>query len=352
MPVFLRERKLTGKTHKHQVCFYLDLYTNGRRWTEFLHVFAPEKRYDPISYKTVRDACERVRSQREAELLLDANGLENPNRQNVSVTDYFAECIKDKRTSNYNSALNVLKQFTNSLLTFKAITPHWLEAYQTWLLEKFSRNTANIYFCHLKTILNKAVKAGIIRESPMKRADTIVKPEQKLKSFLTLKELEMLAATPCHNETVKDAFLFACFVGLRISDVEKLKWADIEGNQISFRQTKTGTATYLPLNETAAKYLEKQPKDFETCFVMPSRPSIAKVLRDWPKAAGITKAVTFHTSRHTFAVLALSSGTDIYTVSKLLGHRDVKITQVYAAITSDAKSKAAAAMPMLSTKQS
>lgn len=73
---------------------------------------------------------------------------------------------------------------------------------------------------------------------------------------------------------------------------------------------------------------------------MPTQPTVSRNLKEWAKAAGITKKVTFHVSRHTFATLELTLGADLYTVSKLLGHSDVSVTQVYAKIIDKKKTEA------------
>ena len=70
----------------------------------------------------------------------------------------------------------------------------------------------------------------------------------------------------------------------------------------------------------------------ETVFPLPSNSTLCRILRQWTEGAGITKKVTFHTARHSYATMALSAGADIYTISKLLGHRNITTTTIYAAI--------------------
>jgi integrase len=151
------------------------------------------------------------------------------------------------------------------------------------------------------------------------------------------------------NNEVKDAFIFSCFTGLRYSDILNLKWQNIINNKIEFRQQKTGGVEYLPLSQTAKKILEtKLPyrKD-EFVFHLPQKPVIWEHIKNWVKKAEINKRVSFHTARHTFATLSLTMGTDLYTVSKLLGHKSISTTQVYAKIVDAKKVEAINKLPKL-----
>jgi integrase len=152
---------------------------------------------------------------------------------------------------------------------------------------------------------------------------------------------------------VKKAFLFSCYTGLRISDLKTLIWGDIQHgpDQIIKRQKKTKEIVYIPLNKIAwgiinDGYLHNYT---ETIF-----PLLEKVLyytlRTLAKRAGIEKKIGWHTARHTFAVLSLEAGAEIYTVSKLLGHTDVKTTQVYAKATDKMKRAVVDALPEIELK--
>ncbi|MBQ5486677.1 MAG: integrase catalytic domain-containing protein, partial [Bacteroidales bacterium] len=143
------------------------------------------------------------------------------------------------------------------------------------------------------------------------------------------------------------AFLFGCFTGLRKSDIEKLTWGEVQKfgdyTRLVFKQKKTGGQEYLDIPKAAEQYLGKQGSKGQDDLVFPmfkysSETSLE--LRRWALAAGITKDFTFHCSRHTFAVMLLNSGTDIYTVSKLLGHREIATTQIYAHLVDSRKQEA------------
>ena len=143
---------------------------------------------------------------------------------------------------------------------------------------------------------------------------------------------------------LKRASLFACLTGLRISDILKLRWEDIEvspdgGHCMRICTQKTKTQATLPLTDEAISYCGIPSKGL--VFKGLSRWHTRDVFKNWLKAAGITKKITFHGLRHTYATLLVTNGTDIYTVSKMLTHKNVSTTQIYAEVVSQKKRDAA-----------
>ena len=139
-------------------------------------------------------------------------------------------------------------------------------------------------------------------------------------------------------------FLFSMMTGIRYSDLCSLTWNDVieeDGkHRIEKLMVKTGKMLYLPMNETAIELLPERGKGGEKIFDVPTIQALDKALRKWVKRAGIEKRVSFHTARHSFATIGLELGTDIFTVSKLLGHADVTTTQIYATIIDHKKEEA------------
>jgi len=177
----------------------------------------------------------------------------------------------------------------------------------------------------------------------------IKKPETK-REYLTIQEVKKLYKTKCSNQEVKDAFIFSCFTGLRYSDVINLTWNNISNDKIEFKQRKTGGVEYLPISQTAKDILVKRQKGknkSKLIFNVPTKVGIFKHIKNWVKDAGIKKRVSFHTARHTFATMTLTQGVDLYTVSKLLGHKDISTTQVYAKIIDSKKDEAVHKLPHL-----
>ena len=194
-----------------------------------------------------------------------------------------------------------------------------------------------------------AMLANIIPDNPvnqLSQQEKVKWPESK-REYLTIDEVKKLIATPCKREDIKAAFLFACYCGLRISDVQKLRWKDIvqDGDQwrANIVMQKTKAPLYLPLSKQARKWMPERgdaPDDDTVFHNLPKEGGTSKCLQEWVESAGINKKVTFHVSRHTFATMMLTLGADLYTVSKLLGHTSVKTTQIYAKIIDQKKDDA------------
>ena len=134
---------------------------------------------------------------------------------------------------------------------------------------------------------------------------------------------------------------------MRFSDIQKLVWSEIEyiegnGYFILFTQKKTEGVEMMPISEQAYSLLGERKEPTDKVFEGLQYSAFEnKHLAKWIGLAGITKDITFHCFRHTFATLQLSNGTDIYTVSKMLGHRDLKTTQVYTHLINKDKRTAA-----------
>ena len=216
-----------------------------------------------------------------------------------------------------------------------------------------SLSTVDTYTSVIRAALNLAVRRNIIPKNPISSVSREKVPQKKI-VWLNAEELNLLSKAPIDylvGKDMKRAFLFSCHTGLRLSDLRTLKWGEIERSppQIVKNQEKTKEQVYIPLGNTAWKLInDSKIHDFRS----PVFPGLNGKkhghyirLMQWAKNAGINKKIGWHTARHTFAVLALEGGADIYTVSKLLGHTDVKTTQRYAQATDKMKRSAVNALP-------
>ena len=187
----------------------------------------------------------------------------------------------------------------------------------------------------------------LIDRNPFKLLDAKEKPQKNssIREFLTIEEVKQLMATPCRYEIVKRAFLFSCFTGLRYSDIKSLLWSEIrkaaDGRTLFLEhpQVKTRKIVTVPLSEEALKWMPRQQKDKEHVFhqLQITSTTVEVILGEWMKEAGIEKHITYHCSRHTAATMLLTLGADLYTVSKILGHSSIKMTEVYAKIVDKKK---------------
>jgi integrase len=271
---------------------------------------------------------------------------------------YFKSLADKRENSNHNNWISVyqyLKSFTNGVLKFSDIDEALCNQFKDHLLNtkslqrlenRLSRNTAVSYFDKFKAALRAAYKEGYLQNDLNVKIDPIRKEETQ-RNFLTLDELNRLAKTPCGNPLIKQAALFSALTGLRFSDIQKMTWSEIEfiegnGYFIKFIQQKTKGAEMMPISDQAFSLLgeRKDPGDRVINGLIYSAYENTHLAK-WVGLAGIAKHITFHSFRHSFATLQISAGTDIYTVSKMLGHREIKTTQIYAKIIDQTKRAAA-----------
>lgn len=246
------------------------------------------------------------------------------------------------------------------------LTKEWAEGYRTFLattnttrsLEEpeepptfLCPNTTAAYFSKFRACLRGAYRSGLTERNLAELVETVPMEETE-RSYLTLSELRHMVSASCQPSGLKRAFLFSCLTGLRRCDVERLTWRQVAEEagftRIKFRQKKTRGLEYLDISPQAAQLLGPRAKADECVFSDFHYSSYAlKCLRKWAERANVDKYITYHTSRHTFAVLLLSSGSDLYTLQRLLGHRSIETTQIYAHILDTQKRDAVMRLPQI-----
>lgn len=299
-----------------------------------------------------------------AEVIFQRSHLINFRKDKTYLLDWMKvymeaqESAGKKDGNQIKIAMRILKDYAGEMVTLDQIDGDFCRGYITYLLTEYhpkgkdiSNYTLHNYYRALNGALNSAVRKKKMKANPfneLEKSEKIRKPES-MRSYMTIEEVQALIDTPMPHEEyeiVKCAYLFSCFCGLRISDIIKLKWKDVFVDRGQYRlavsMKKTKEPIYLPLSPEALKWMpERGGKSSEdNVFDLPSANTIRMQLKPWAKAAGISKRFSYHTSRHTFATMMLTLGADLYTVSKLLGHADVKMTQVYAKIINKKKDEA------------
>lgn len=242
-------------------------------------------------------------------------------------------------------------------IPFASINLKMLEEFKRFLLSApqgggksgtISQTTASTYFSILKAALKQAFVDDYLTTDLAAKVKNIP-PNSVRRNYLTEAELNQLASTPCDIPVLKRAALFSALTGLRHCDIQKMRWSEIqkEGDsyRLNFTQQKTKEVEYMPISEQAYKLCGTPQEPNRLVFEdLTDAAWISKPLKRWLVAAGITRKITFHCFRHTFATLQLANGTDIYTVSKMLGHTNVKTTQIYAKVVNEKKDQAANAI--------
>lgn len=342
---------------------YLDIYKDGKRRYEFLKMYLiPEASEEArVTNDNTLRAVNAIKAQRIIQLTNNDAGITNvQTRSKILLLDWVEEYknrkIKTGHSDNYSnhfkSLVQHLKVYRGDGVTMKDVDKAYCTGFINYLTTTpkkggglMSKSTGATYLRLLKCVLNLAVDEDIILDNPINRIkseDRIKIPESK-REYLTQSEVQSLIDTQCINENIKNAFLFSCFCGLRISDIRALKWGDIETDGETHRvktvMQKTKRANYLPLSKTALEWVPKRGnlKDTDSVFKLPNGSYINTVLKSWAFNAGISKNVSFHVARHTFATLMITMGNELYTVCKLLGHTNVKTTEIYAKIIDQKK---------------
>ena len=302
---------------------------------------------------------------------LEAIKAEEKERSQEDFVRYF-DLLVTKRHKNSSESIQInwyrsikfLKDFGGEKIMFSQINTKFCDKFKSYLLtaksgsnneNTISQNTASTYFSVFKAALKEAFIDGYFTSDISAKIKAIPHEESR-REYLTLDELNTLVETPCELEVLKRAALFSALTGLRHSDIQKLTWSEIsiENDQakINFTQKKTKGVEYMPISQQALQLCGEIGLPVELVFKNLTNPAwISRPIKKWIESAGITKKITFHNFRHTFATLQLSSGTDIYTVSKMLGHTNVKTTQVYAKVVDEKKNKAAQAIQLNSLKK-
>jgi len=286
-----------------------------------------------------------LRDKAESELLFKETGLVLDGNKSIDFILYFKKNLK---RPGYKEVLRHLQIFTdNKKTTFKQIDYIFCLKFYNYLTAIIMPNSVFAYYSIFKAILNKAVKECIIDKSPA--IDIKNKTIETKREFLNIDELRTLANTEFTNFDTCNAFLFSCFTGLRLSDIRGLTFDNIQDGYISFKQQKTSGFIRMKLNDSALNIFESQKKYArgEHIFMVDCLVAVNKRLRQWVKKAGINKYISFHCARHTFATLGLTNDIDIYTISKLLGHKDLKTTQIYAKLIDKKKDEAVDKLPNL-----
>lgn len=312
-PIKLRQRKMpSGNT-----TLYLDIYINGVRSYEYLKLYlVPERtRADKEKNKETLRLADAIRAKRVVELRNGVYGFKSAYATETNFYDYYRAMVERRRGvekggnwGNWRSCYHHLKIYDGrESLTFADITPEWVQGF---------------------------------------------KAEEGTRMYLTIDEVKRLAQVDCEYPQIKAAFLFSCLTGLRRSDVLRITWGDVyeqgEFTRLIFKQKKTKGQEYLDITQEARVLMGERGKPNEHPFTDIHSPTCTnKAIQEWVLRAGIDKKITFHCARHTFATMMLDIGTDLYVVSKLLGHREIGTTQIYARVMDKNKQAAVAAIPSI-----
>ncbi|MCU0329178.1 MAG: site-specific integrase [Chitinophagales bacterium] len=369
--VSLRKKAIS----KNRQSLYLDFYppitnfqTGQPTRREFLGIYIYDKPKNPVEKQHNKETlllAEQIKQKRE-NFLNKPEVYSNYELEQLKIkelgernfVEYFQSLTNKRKASNHDnwlSAFKYLNTYTNGSLRFADLNEKFGNDFKEYLLTvksnksdkvTLSQNSAASYFIKFKAALKQAFKDGLLQIDLNAKIEPIKQLETQ-RDYLTVDELNRLIKTDCINPLLKRAAIFSALTGLRFSDIQKLIWGEIQfdserGYSIQFTQQKTKGVEVLPISEQAYQLLGEPQDATERVFKGLHYSAYENQhLYQWIKIAGITKDISFHNFRHTFATLQLSKGTDIVTVGKMLGHKGLKTTQIYVKIVDENKRKAA-----------
>lgn len=278
------------------------------------------------------------------------NSIDKPLSNERSFLIFFKDeiansSLKESTRQNHLSTLELLQEFKKEVL-FTDLTFEFVSSFDNYLQSKgYHLNTIAKHMKHLKRYVNVAINKEYMDIQKYAFRKYKIKSIEGSHTHLAPEELyrfENLQLTGRYTrlQKTKDAFLFCCYAGLRYSDFTSLISANIiefhQETWIIYKSVKTGIEVRLPLyllfEGKGIEILQRYGDDLDSFFKLKDNSNINKELNLLAGLAKIDKRVSFHTARHTNATLLLYSGANITTVQKLLGHKSVKTTQVYANI--------------------
>ncbi|MFA6248030.1 MAG: site-specific integrase [Mucilaginibacter sp.] len=364
--VKLREKALTDG----RISLYLDFYpalfipqTGKETRREFLKIYLyakPSNAAEKEHNKICRIQADHLRSERELQLINKNFDFTDRLSSKMDFLEYFEQQVRKRNKSkgnhdNWYGSYKYLKLYTRGKCLFGDVDEKFCNGFKQYLKTVKSiksesvglaQNSQYSYFNKFRAAVKDAFDNRLFAVNPILRVKGIPQADTH-REFLTLEELRLLRDEDCDPPILKRAALFSALTGLRWSDVIKLSWKDIQhsatdGYFIRFTQQKTQGVETLPIPEQAFEQLGERGKPDAKIFKGLKYGSYTNVqLARWVLSAGISKKITFHCFRHTYATLQLTMGTDIYTVSKMLGHKHLKTTEVYGKIIDKRKVEAA-----------
>ena len=345
-----------------QTSLYLDFYpairnprTGRLTRREYLGIYIysnPAEPFEQEYNRSMLQKAELIKCRRTESIINEEFGFLDRSKGKESFLDYFKKQMeKSSNKHNWSAAYKHFCSYTNGKCRFCDLSVPYCQQFLDYMLsdkcahdgKKMMATTANNHLAKLKAVLRMAYEDGHVRENYGKKL-TPAKGHGNKREYLTREELIQLSKTPCKSDVLRRAGLFSCLTGLRLSDIKLLQWENIKksndgGWVLDITTKKTGTDAVLPISDEALALCGERGEG--QVFVGLTSNIVNMYIKDWVKDAGITKYITFHCFRHTFATLQLAGGTDIYTVSKLLTHSNLATTQVYADVVSELKRDAA-----------
>lgn len=355
--VTLRTRPLKNG----MLSYYLDYYPGYRDQETMktirheglnIYIYANPKNERERNFNaTMSEKAEAIRCRRFESIVNDKYDFFDRHKLKADFLEYYRRQLR-KHDQKWEFVYHHFYNFVHGKCTFEEIDIDLCNKFREYLLNakqlrrdgRISKNSASGYWSTFRGLLKILYRNQLIKTNINDFLDKI-ETEDTPKDYLSVEELYKLAETPCKKPILKTAALFSCLTSLRISDILSLQWHEIVdfaagGKCVHTITQKTKTEDIIPISDEALQLIGYSPEKTGLVFKGLKRSWTQQPMKEWIRKAGITKNITFHSYRRTYATLQGAAGTDIRTIQSNMAHKSITTTQRYMKVVDSNKREA------------
>ena len=355
--VTLRTRPLKNG----MLSYYLDYYPGYRDQETMktirheglnIYIYANPKNERERNFNaTMSEKAEAIRCRRFESIVNDRYDFFDRHKLKADFLEYYRRQLR-KHDQKWEFVYHHFYNFVHGKCTFEEIDIDLCNKFREYLLNakqlrrdgRISKNSASGYWSTFRGLLKILYHNRLITTNINDFLDKIA-TEDTPKDYLSVEELYKLAETPCKKPILKTASLFSCLTSLRISDILSLQWHEIVdfaagGKCVHTITQKTKTEDIIPISDEALQLIGYSPEKTGLVFKGLKRSWTQYPMKEWIREAGITKNITFHSYRRTYATLQGAAGTDIRTIQSNMAHKSITTTQRYMKVVDSNKREA------------
>lgn len=355
--VTLRTRPLKNG----MLSYYLDYYPGYRDQETMktirheglnIYIYANPKNERERNFNaTMSEKAEAIRCRRFESIVNDRYDFFDRHKLKADFLEYYRRQLR-KHDQKWEFVYHHFYNFVHGKCTFEEIDIDLCNKFREYLLNakqlrrdgRISKNSASGYWSTFRGLLKILYRNRLITTNINDFLDKIA-TEDTPKDYLSVEELYKLAETPCKKPILKTAALFSCLTSLRISDILSLQWHEIVdfaagGKCVHTITQKTKIEDIIPISDEALQLIGYSPEKNGLVFKGLKRSWTQQPMKEWIREAGITKNITFHSYRRTYATLQGAAGTDIRTIQSNMAHKSITTTQRYMKVVDSNKREA------------
>ena len=341
---------LRTRLNNGMLSYYLDYYPGYRDQETMktirheglnIYIYANPKNERERNFNAIMsEKAEAIRCRRFESIVNDRYDFFDRHKLKADFLEYYRRQLR-KHDQKWEFVYHHFYNFVHGKCTFEEIDIDLCNKFREYLLNakqlrrdgRISKNSASGYWSTFRGLLKILYRNQLIKTNINDFLDKI-ETEDTPKDYLSVEELYKLAETPCKKPILKTAALFSCLTSLRISDIPSLQWHEIVdfaagGKCVHTITQKTKTEDIIPISDEALQLIGYSPEKNGLVFKGLKRSWTQQPMKEWIRKAGITKNITFHSYRRTYATLQGAAGTDIRTIQSNMAHKSITTTQRY-----------------------